>query len=676
MHHNFTYKLADHIDVSSKKSTEIESTPSKISHLKPIKEENASDLKEPTKTKPAPDKSLEAKSSQAQNEPFEIQLLNENLKLDDNLYKIYFNLTSPNKSSTRAALLKCDVCDFSCFGAENKGKLDLNSISNHISKFHLSTGLIDPNEEESSDVEEIVKNLMNSLIQKIENGKDFSFKCAMCSTSSFQSKTELNTHVAKHHELNEIKCVECSQNFSLKNPADLIHHVKQDHPHVLAQLFTAKTKSNDKSFDLSEFFLTPLEETWTVENAKGDQDEDEEASSSASYNSNSQMKHSNEEEAASKSNEDNQSEPDEIESKPKTKVKPKLKKPFKPNCMEQPMLANPTNEAASSTKTWTCQLCKKQFDQRIDLSKHQCIELHLKLLKKKKELRKKKLREAHWKRKIDLSYIETTSLTQLPQNIADNLGFCIDGTIEDMKAYTREVKDYLSTELGHETEMQMFLKCCFPEYADSQSETVDNSVLRKANSYFIDCVYSGADASKSNKNGNSSYTCKSCRYKCRKVNELIQHQKEAHNLDLKTAFDFYNREMKDLNSEESEQSLNWCSGKLITNSPIGFLGCDPYAYLVNLHWDQSLHKKCADCGGVFLRQKLRKHALECKAKSVAVVEAARSSYSPVQDLNLNPVKEETVSQSHEQEIIIFEPRTGPCEKEIEAKTQDWVIILK
>ena len=234
-------------------------------------------------------------------------------------------------------------------------------------------------------------------------------------------------------------------------------------------------------------------------------DEDEEASSSASYNSNSQMKHSNEE-AASKSNEDNQSEPDEAESKPKIRVKPKLKKPFKPNCVE-PALANTNpSEAASSTKTWTCQLCKKQFDQRIDLSKHQCIELHLKLLKKKKELRKKKLREAHWKRKIDLSYIETTSLTQLPQNIADNLGFCIDGTGEDMKAYTREVKDYLSTELGHETEMEMFLKCCFPEYAESQSqsETVDHSVLRKANSYFIECVYSGADASKSNKSGHSS----------------------------------------------------------------------------------------------------------------------------------------------------------------------------
>lgn len=104
--------------------------------------------------------------------------------------------------------------------------------------------------------------------------------------------------------------------------------------------------------------------------------------------------------------------------------------------------------APAPTKTYTCQLCKKQFEQRNELSKHQCIELNLKLLKKKKDMRKKKWREAHWKRKIDLSYIETTSLTSLSQNIADNLSFCIDGTSEDLKAYSKEVKDYLSTEIG------------------------------------------------------------------------------------------------------------------------------------------------------------------------------------------------------------------------------------
>ena len=60
-----------------------------------------------------------------------------------------------------------------------------------------------------------------------------------------------------------------------------------------------------------------------------------------------------------------------------------------------------------------------------------------------------KIRDAQWKRKIDLSYIETTSLTQLSQNIADNLSFCIDGTYTDLKAYSREVKFniYLTTHI-------------------------------------------------------------------------------------------------------------------------------------------------------------------------------------------------------------------------------------
>jgi len=112
-------------------------------------------------------------------------------------------------------------------------------------------------------------------------------------------------------------------------------------------------------------------------------------------------------------------------------------------------------------------MCKRQFDLRNELNKHQCIDNNLRQLKKKKELRKRKvkkswflisfhplvmlfdllliliwnkIRDAQWKRKIDLSYIETTSLIQLSQNIADNLSFCIDGTHTDLRAYSREVK--------------------------------------------------------------------------------------------------------------------------------------------------------------------------------------------------------------------------------------------
>lgn len=102
---------------------------------------------------------------------------------------------------------------------------------------------------------------------------------------------------------------------------------------------------------------------------------------------------------------------------------------------------------STSTRTWTCQTCKKQFDQRVDLNKHQCLDISIRLMRKKKEIRKKKWREAHWKHRIDLSYIETTSLVKLSQNIADNLCFCIDGTTEDLKSFSREIKDYLNPEI-------------------------------------------------------------------------------------------------------------------------------------------------------------------------------------------------------------------------------------
>jgi len=246
---------------------------------------------------------------------------------------------------------------------------------------------------------------------------------------------------------------------------------------------------------------------------------------------------------------------------------------------------------ANKTKV-TCQLCKKQFEQRIDLNRHQCIELHLKLLKKKKDTRKKKWREAHWKRKIDLSYIETTSLTQLSQNIADNLSFCVDGTQEDLKSYSREVKDYLNTELGQETQMEMFLKCSFPEFYDTlttsnqpsstqtknkpkQGKTApkestssqhildDNHFIRKANSYFANGFYlssslanaTSESLSSSNKSVPvlPSLSCNFCRLKCRKIADLIHHQREVHKFDLKTAFDEYNMN----NRSTTNESHNW-----------------------------------------------------------------------------------------------------------------------
>ena len=381
----------------------------------------------------------------------------------------------------------------------------------------------------------------------------------------------------------------------------------------------------------------------------------------------------------------------------------------------------------------TCQMCKKQFDQRIDLSRHQCIELHLKLLKKKKDMRKKKWREAHWKRKIDLSYIETTSLTQLSQNIADNLSFCVDGTQEDLKSYSREVKDYLNTELGQETQMQMFLKCSFPEFYESLSAAANTAqtalsaaasggkkssskttgkgqssqnssessihnlddayLIRKANSYFANCFYLPSSIASATNESNSSLnksvavlpslSCKYCRLKVRKIADLIQHQREAHNFELKTAFDCYNTsartQRRQPQTDSDSESLaspkctsNWLSSSNIqANSPIGFLGCDPFSFVINMYWDQVLKKKCKCCQKMIARPKYHKHMAECQSQ-MSPRKQAHISYGGdseggadddynTGDTSTTDASSKTLAKSNEnsndQEIIIFEPRT-------------------
>lgn len=266
-------------------------------------------------------------------------------------------------------------------------------------------------------------------------------------------------------------------------------------------------------------------------------------------------------------------ETDPSDSAPKSPSKPVERK------QQTPSPTPSSNPTVVPIKTYTCQLCKKQFEQRFDLSKHQCIELNLKLLKKKKEIRKKKWREAHWKRKIDLSYIETTSLTLLSQNIADNLSFCIDGTNEDLKAYSREVKDYLNTDLGHETQTQMALRSLHlyeklvpkqvQQFNNGQSahtgQAVDVSIQKKADTYFVDSVYNENACMNSLPNGNKttngrmsalsstnatqsgySVQCKNCRTKKHRLCDLVQHQRDSHQIDVKTTFDFYDKNSKAL----------------------------------------------------------------------------------------------------------------------------------
>lgn len=213
-----------------------------------------------------------------------------------------------------------------------------------------------------------------------------------------------------------------------------------------------------------------------------------------------------------------------------------------------------------ASKTWTCQLCKKQFDQRIDLSKHQCIELNLKLLKKKKELRKKKWKETHWKRKIDLSYIETSSLSQLGANVCDNLAFCVDGTRQDLKSYSKEVKDYLNSHLNKESQIQMVLKCCFPQLythilgqlsnlnESNAARLIQQFLINESASYFT-----------------RSIICPNC---------SAQFSAHTTHTDHKNA----------------------CN-----DGPMGYVSCDLVAYLLNVHWDSHLMTRCPSCGAEVAR---------------------------------------------------------------------------
>ncbi len=248
-------------------------------------------------------------------------------------------------------------------------------------------------------------------------------------------------------------------------------------------------------------------------------------------------------------------------------------------------------------KIFSCQMCKKQFEQRLDLQRHQCIEQTLKLLRKKKEIRKKKWREAHWKRKIDLSYIESTSLTQLSKNIADNLSFCIDGTQEDLRAFSREVKDYMNSEIGDETELEMLIRCCFVDYASQftsipnaqenfhnfNDSFIDFNVLKRAQNYFVNHSNSSI--------ADLKFSCKTCKgIKFSKLIDLIQHHRNVHNLDLKTTFDQFmlTQQQNDTSSKNSTNNTTPNGLTPINISPIGYLQCDPTSYLLNLFWDKEV----------------------------------------------------------------------------------------
>lgn len=473
---------------------------------------------------------------------------------------------------------------------------------------------------------------MSTLLFKIENlinksNSSLEFKCHICTSDEqlFDDEDDLKEHLLKVHNKNDklFACLFCGKEFRKLN--FFCSHLRQLHKEEIAstQMITPLTLDlNTDTLDWSKLIDLKLNDT-TFESKSNEIDvEDSNSVDSSSALSSSDKPDKNDDD------DDAKLDMNEKEDFDTAKHKPHHNKHHNNKHHIVKMSNGFKSHSSGSAKTWTCQMCKKQFDQRVELSKHQCIELNLKLLKKKKEIRKKKWREAHWKRKIDLSYIETTTLTQLSQNIADNLSFCIDGTNEDLRAYSREVKDYLNTELGSETQVQMFLKCCFPDVLKKiqpvHNQFLDTNLLSKSNSYFIDSVYAPNKPHDNNNhkskgiilNHNSNllvFNCKNCKFKSRCMPELIQHQREVHNLVFKTTFDCfnYNSDTK-VEKESSDECVNWSSSYNNATSPVGYFGCDPFAYVFNLHWDQTLQMKCSHCGNTFSRPKYAKHALVCQ----------------------------------------------------------------
>ena len=511
-----------------------------------------------------------------------------------------------NNKFRECFIFKCELCAFVCVETKEASQIKhLPQLKEHILKAHLL------NEDDDINV---VAVLINSIINRIEGVADadtdeepiLKFKCHYC-IETHATRSELTKHFESSHAerhlqgLNSMKCLFCEEIFQQTGVNELLNHLNSLHNQQVIIAKSSAVNRDDNLIDsekFNSFLVQQFEDPDSAEpsilsNIKHDYDE----SSTESF---------------------------KIDSK-SSKVSPTTEKAVAP----------------VAARMWTCQMCKKQFDQRVDLSKHQCIELNLKILKKKKEMRKKKWREAHWKRKIDLSYIESTCLTQLSQNVADNLSFCVDGTHEDLKAYSREVKDYLNTELGKETQTQMVLKSLslYEKIVPKQLQTshhqnsqlIDLNVQKKADSYFLECLYNentntAKPPTNSLRSNNSTintantllFQCKNCRAKCRKINELIEHQREFHGLNWQTTYDIYdnssNKEQQAI--DHGNKSVDSLSDNVYTTSPIGFLASDPFAYIINLYWDTELmQKQCLNCKTVLTRINYRKHLLQCNSSS-------------------------------------------------------------
>ncbi len=206
----------------------------------------------------------------------------------------------------------------------------------------------------------------------------------MCDNLFYSDLRSLKSHLTNEHSFefeNTFSCLYCDK--ELTRISGLINHLKSSHKDsiVLNRLVSPVGSDQDAMLDsvdledyeeLSSADEGPVElKTCEIEN-----DDSNSMDSSLTVSSSSSK--------PGQKGTTNQDRDDKSKSEYKsTKVSNKSAKLVENNS---------ASSQPASVKTWTCQMCKKQFEQRVDLSKHQCIELNLKLLKKKKDIRKKKVR--------------------------------------------------------------------------------------------------------------------------------------------------------------------------------------------------------------------------------------------------------------------------------------------
>ena len=239
---------------------------------------------------------------------------------------------------------------------------------------------------------------MSCMLSQVEHmlKNEQQFKCHICSDLFFSDLRSLKSHLTDEHSFefeNTFNCIYCDK--ELARISGLINHLKSSHKE---SLITNRLQSPTSCF-ISDQLIDSIDLDEYEDSSSGDEEpanlkaceiqneEDSNSMDSSLTVSSSSTKPSRKETKTNENEKDSKSKSDYKS----TKTINNKQQQQQQQSAKQVENSSSSSQQAVNVKTWTCQMCKKQFEQRVDLSKHQCIELNLKLLKKKKEIRKKKV---------------------------------------------------------------------------------------------------------------------------------------------------------------------------------------------------------------------------------------------------------------------------------------------